>query len=376
VARDNSSALKAPYRKNRGAEAARKVAAVRALMSDRGLQTVVLRLPANHAWLSAGGRSDIIDIGSSGIADFVVTHDDVRLITHVNEVARLLEEEFSALSPSATVLQWSVDRRDHLPVGPTTAWDVADRPQDVSFIGAELALMRSRLTAEEIERAEALGRDTAECMTDALIDTDSRMSEYDAISRMTGHLLARGIEPVVLLAAGGERLTRHRHPLPTLEALGSLAMVVTCARRDGLIINATRFVSHGPLPASQQETLQRLLQVDVAFNAGTSAGRTVGAVFNEGIDAYATAGFAHDEWQNHHQGGLAGYLPREEVATENSETLISNGQMFAWNPSADGLKIEDTILTTPAGPQVLTVDPRWPSTTVEGMVRPLILEIT
>jgi Xaa-Pro aminopeptidase len=372
----NSSALRSPFRRDRGDEAARKVAAVRTLMSDRGLQAVVLRLPANHAWLSAGGRSDIIDVSSPGIADLIVTHEDVALVTHVNEVDRLLDEEFSALTPTATVLQWSADRRDHLPDGPATGWDVPDHPPGALFIGADLTDLRCHLTTEEIERAEVLGRDTAESMTDALLDTNPRMSEYDAIARMTGHLLARGIEPVVLLAAGGERLARHRHPLPTLEALGSLAMVVTCARRDGLIINATRFVSHGPLPASHREILQRLLQVDAAFNAGTTSGRSLGAVFTDGINAYGTAGFAHDEWQNHHQGGLAGYLPREEVATQSSGTLISHGQLFSWNPSAAGLKIEDTILTTPAGPQVLTVDPRWPSTTVEGMIRPLILEAT
>ena len=58
-------------------------------------------------------------------------------------------------------------------------------------------------------------------------------------------LVERGADAVVLLVAGQGRLPHHRHPLPTVEPLGRLAMVVVCARRQGLIASLTRFVSFG-----------------------------------------------------------------------------------------------------------------------------------
>jgi len=54
-------------------------------------------------------------------------------------------------------------------------------------------------------------------------------------------------------------------------------------------------------------------------------------------------GFA-DEWKLHHQGGPAGYEPREFVATPITDNVISAGQVFAWNPSiTGGVKSEDTV---------------------------------
>ena len=50
------------------------------------------------------------------------------------------------------------------------------------------------------------------------------------------------------------------------------------------------------------------------------------------------------------------------------------GQAFAWNPSAPSLKSEDTIVALEDGVEVLTVDRRWPTATVDDLARPLVLE--
>lgn len=39
------------------------------------------------------------------------------------------------------------------------------------------------------------------------------------------------------------------------------------------------------------------------------------------------------------------------------------------------MKIEDTVQLTESGLQVLTVDPRWPSTAVNGLLRPVTLQL-
>ena len=49
-------------------------------------------------------------------------------------------------------------------------------------------------------------------------------------------------------------------------------------------------------------------------------------------------------------------------------------QAFAWNPTAPGAKVEDTVLVRADGIEVLTVDPRWPTTSVGGLDRPVELD--
>ena len=51
------------------------------------------------------------------------------------------------------------------------------------------------------------------------------------------------------------------------------------------------------------------------------------------------------------------------------------GQAFTWNPSGPGVKIEDTVQLSESGLRVLTVDPRWPVTTVNGLERPATLQL-
>ena len=106
--------------------------------------------------------------------------------------------------------------------------------------------------------------------------------------------------------------------------------------------------------------------------------RSLGQIFERATAAYAKAGFA-DEWQLHHQGGPAGYEPREIVATPGATHVVAVGQTYAWNPSITGTKSEDTILVGEKGNEVLTTISGWPSlsATVDGqtMARPAILQI-
>ena len=92
-------------------------------------------------------------------------------------------------------------------------------------------------------------------------------------------------------------------------------------------------------------------------------------------DAYGDLGRS-EEILRHHQGGPTGYLSREEVSGPHS---LSSGlplrahMAFAWNPSVPGAKIEDTVLLTEQGIEVLTVSEGWPTRKVGRHLRPEIL---
>ena len=94
--------------------------------------------------------------------------------------------------------------------------------------------------------------------------------------------------------------------------------------------------------------------------AATEAGATGAHLFGVAAQAYADAGFAHEETR-HHQGGATGYRSREWIAHPASREIVQAQQAFAWNPSITGTKVEETVLLTPAGLEVLTSSPDWPS---------------
>ena len=83
-----------------------------------------------------------------------------------------------------------------------------------------------------------------------------------------------------------------------------------------------------------------------------------------------------DAIREHHQGGITGYLAREIVATPLTATELETGMAFAFNPSFQGVKLEDTFVLTPNGLENMTIDPNWPAATVQGRIRPLWLELT
>ncbi|WP_229508061.1 Xaa-Pro peptidase family protein [Massilia sp. Dwa41.01b] len=174
------------------------------------------------------------------------------------------------------------------------------------------------------------------------------------------------------MAAGARRLPLFRHPTPSHEPLGARAMLVFCARRRGLYANLTRFVSFGGEGSAPQEQ-SMLMEIEATGLAAVTPGKSLSAVYHAFDAAYRHADRekAIDE---HHQGGITGYLAREIVATPSTAASLEPGMAFAFNPSLAGLKIEDTFLLGPQGLDNLTLDPQWPAVNVHGRQRPLWLE--
>jgi antitoxin VapB len=90
--------------------------------------------------------------------------------------------------------------------------------------------------------------------------------------------------------------------------------------------------------------------------------------------AYGLNGFDELEWHKHHQGGPTGYLPRDWPANLGSTRQIALHQPIAWNPTGKGWKVEDTLITSADGIEILTIDPSWPTIAVDGRSRPGILQ--
>ncbi len=343
-----------------------KRARIKALLAEKGLEAVVLRKGANVAWIT-GGRAHIPTTLELSCMDVVVYPDRIVVVTNKIEAGRLKDEELSG-DEELIIVNWFEGRDAHLPKGSKIGVDGADSER--TNIQGDIENLRRNLNEFEVARLKEIGRDATEALEEAMLDVDTDESEVEVAGEIAEELWERNLEPVVLLVAGEDRIKKYRHPLPTTAKVGNLVMGVICARRKGLIASVTRLVHFGELTTELKDTYSRLLSVEAAFLDGTKPGATLAEAFKGGQVEYLKQGFDRDEWTNHHQGGPTGYLPRDFTAHEKTNQLIEVRNAIAWNPSAAGLKVEDTLVVTESGFEFVTGSSEWPSLEIAGRRRP------
>ena len=358
----------------RAAEVAAKLAILRTCLERSDAAAICLRGSDWFAWATAGASNAVLQTMETGVAEVLVTREEAVILTDEIEVARLREEEVPA-GFTFHVTPWAqVELRERYVLGLAGERPVlSDRPRNGEQ-PLPTSLLRRRLVLSDAEQARyrLLGREAAEAMTEVMRAARPEWTEYQLAGAGAAALWRRGIHPALVLAAGERRLPLYRHPTPSHEPLGARAMLVFCARRHGLYANLTRFVSFASLGTAPQDQ-QALMEVEATGLATVTPGKSLSAVYHSFDAAYKHAD-RQDAINEHHQGGITGYLAREIVATASTATELEEGMAFAFNPSFAGLKIEDTFLLGPQGLENITLDPQWPAVTVHGRQRPLWLE--
>lgn len=348
------------------------------LLARCDLDALLLQKTENFAWATCGADSHINTADSNGIASLLITKSDRFVVTNNIEARRLMQEEkLSERGWEFKVSPWfegedqiaSLTRR--MKLGADTSF-----PHALDLSG-EIASIRSQLTPEEGSRYRELGKLCAQGMRQSIDIVKPGMREYEIAGLLAQSVESKGVQAVVNLIATDERIFSYRHPLPTSKQLQNYAMLILCGRKWGLICSVTRLIHFGSLPDDVRHKAETVARIDAEMIAATRPDSTLGNVFSRAQLAYAAAGFP-DEWKLHHQGGSAGYAPREVTATPASTEPIYLGQAFAWNPSITGAKSEDTILIGEGSNEIITEMTDWPSIEVQVgeqiIKRPAILE--
>jgi Xaa-Pro aminopeptidase len=358
-------------------EVQQKLTSVRNWMSETKTDAVRLKGCDWFSWITAGASNVVLLAAETGIAEVLVTGDRALILTNQIESARLDEEE---LPPGFEIVtsQWfdshGIERlvKKHTP---GNARIFSDRPTlGETILPASFYELRFQLLPQEIERYRSLGRDAATAMTEALKMAEPSWSEERLAAEGAKSLLMRGIHPALILASGEERLPLRRHPTPSQKLLKGRGMMVFCARRHGLYANLTRFICFRPETAQEKENLRQVAEIESLIFSWLKPGVKLSEVFGQIKQTYEQRGFSN-QVELQHFGGLTGYLSREVVARpEHCDTELRVGQAFAFNPTLPGAKIEDTVLLTPKGLEILTADPIWPTRTVAQSERPRALE--
>jgi Xaa-Pro aminopeptidase len=361
-----------------------KLKQIDGLLAERDLDGLLIRQTANFAWMTCGAASYVNVAASEGAASLLILPGARYLVTDNIEAPRLeAETQLCEQGWAFHIDGWHTAGSIHrMPLNGLAAGLRlgADVPYPGAVdLSADLRRLRTNLHPAEQARFRTLGRLCAGAMDRAVRAVKPGMMEFEIAALLAAQTQRSGVLPIVNLIATDERISRFRHPLPTARRLDKYAMLVLCGRQHGLVCSITRLVHFGSLPDDLRRKAEAVAGVDAAFIAATQPGRMLSEVFQAGREAYVAAGYP-DEWRLHHQGGPAGYEPREAIATPDTHDVIAAGQAYAWNPSITGTKSEDTILVGEDGFENLTEIDGWPTVEVDAgehtIPRPAILEIT
>jgi len=347
-----------------------KVERLLQLISKEGMGGVLINSQPNFAWLSAGGTNGIDHSREPGAGTLLICRDGRRFVlANRIELARLMTEQLNGQGYEPIDFAWEDEKAnsslvadlahslltDQLPLGSDLAL-----ASTVRVVDTAIARARYKLTAAEIDRFRALGRDAGEAIGKMARSITPGLSEHEVANQAAAALANIGADSVVTLVAADDRLRHFRHPTPTDLRWEKTLMVVVCARRGGLIASLTRIVCAGSVPDNLKQRTRATAGVKEKLLAATKPGVSGADLYEVAARAYSDVGFPGEE-HLHHQGGAAGYRTRDWVAHPSCTERVQAGQAFAWNPSITGSKVEETCVAFEDGIEIITTTQGWPA---------------
>jgi len=366
-----------------------RIGLIQAFLKDHNYDGVLLTRADNFAMATAGKRNYVSlcsDMGASAL--FVTQKGETYFVGNNIEETRVIAEELRPYDCEIRSFLWFEDSAPALVAREFTGTLVSDDGSLGKNVNGEMAYIRSLLTVNELEKCRHLGKLAAETITIATENTEPGMAEADIAAILIAEGAHRRCQVPIALIAADRRITKFRHPLPTTAPLlpdrmhevqvRGYVMIVLSLLKEGLVVSVTRFKQVGDLPERIPSAYARICGVDTLIHEATEPGKTMGEVFAACQEAYSAMRFSSTEWHNHHQGGTAGYAGRTCKASPDESFPILDtswekkvhditgidaafAQAFAWNPSAPGVKSEDTFLLMPdGGKEIITRTPALP----------------
>jgi len=361
----------------------RRLFALRAQLADAGLDALLITNVVNVVYLS-GLRASA--------AALVVTPDDATLVTdfRYQEAARLRLGAGDA--PSGVHLEIVDQTYDQ------TIVDVI-RSLGMRAIGVESAHLTIKRfhwlqqaldgacslepTDRQVERLRVV-KDEAEIMT--MREAARRLSavaleawsgvvcgrtEREVAADIDAALVRAGFDRPAfetIVASGPNSALPHARPTPRRLQRGEPVLLDFGGVYDGYCVDLTRTRVLGPAPAALRRLHEAVAASQAAAIEAIRPGTTASAVDTAAREALAARGFGRDAF-GHGTGHGLGLEVHEEPriaprgSGERTDAPLEAGMIFtvepgAYVPGLGGVRIEDDVLVTPGGVEILTSAPR------------------
>lgn len=357
------------------APTAQRRKALRALLAEHDLDALLVTTLVNVRYLSGfSGSAGELLVARDPERDLFVTDGryDAQSAAQVPDVARLVV-------PPATWLADALRSGERLGLeAHTVSWQRARSiEQQVSGVVAaprlveQLRLVKDETEIDALARACAAG-DTAWAGMSTWLAPG--MTEREAALRLNSSMIAAGAQWRafdMIFASGSNSAVPHHRPTDRMMEPGDLIKVDFGGIVDGYHSDMTRMASIGDPGWKLREVFEVVRRSQQAGLDAVTPGATTADVdraCRAVIDEAGYAGtFIHGTGHGvgleiHEDPFLRPDSPRPEVSSSASVTLQPGMAVTVepgvYLPGVGGVRIEDSLVVTPAGPDVLTRTPK------------------
>lgn len=337
-----------------------KIEAIRTSLKEKQFDGIEIKSQANFSLITRG-RGFIGLASTLACGSLFITLDHIYLVTENIEANRLFNEQLGE-NPLIKVLAfpWDEPNKRAVIVGVITGGLKIASENDLE---TELFTLRTIMSTYDLKEYQKLCLEAAEILESICKNLKRGMSEYELAGIIAHDLWRANIEPITTLIGFDERAQLYRHPVMHGNLLKNYALVGICGRRNGLIVSISRDVL---IDKDEEMMLKhaKCAMVNAAFTNRLKVGNSLEDVFINGVNQYGEQGYPL-EYKEHHQGGLTGFIPREIRANAGCIHIISENEVYAFNPTIQGAKCEDTVLVTNDGVKVMTYTGNYDYVTCE-----------
>ena len=323
---------------------------------------IVIGTQSNFSWLSCGGTSKIVLTSDIAAVYCVLTKDKRYVIGYSMDVPRNIEEELEGMGFEPVILRWYENSLEgkvaELVKGKKVLSDI---PLDCAAANFKAFYdLHYPLTEWEITRYRAINQEAEKILRHVVDQTRPGMLETQVEAMITSEFFNAGYFPVVNLLGSDERIYKYRHLIAKEKKIDKYLLLILVMRKYGLNSVFTRSVYFGD---SLPEEIAQKFNAASTIAANCIAHSVPGTRFSDILEMqkslYSELGYP-DEWKNHFQGGVNGYVINDSTLCFDTDAVMVADQTYNWFVTITGVNTEDTYLSREKGGEILTTSGAWP----------------
>jgi len=339
-----------------------KEARVRSFLEQNDLDAMLIGRKDNFAWFTCGGNNEVVKPTEAGFAVLVITRDGARMIAHVMDGRRIIDEELNGYDLEYTPVRWYdgqlLEKAALLIRNMRVISDVFC--EGATYDPRTIQNMHYPLTDMELQRLKKLGSITDRVLRSIAEEIKPGMREVDVAAMLLSEYTSRGIACDVLLIGSDERVSKYRHPVPSEKPIQRHVLLHPAICGWGLHANVTRQVYFNSVPEEIERRYDAACRIQAASIAQCVPGRRFQDILEVQKRLYEETGYA-DEWRNHFQGAVTGYILADPTPSLDPHACISANQAYDWFITITGVKVEELSINTGDSREVCSASGQWPT---------------
>ncbi len=332
------------------------------LMEAEHYGAVVIGTQTNFSWLTCGGTSRVLLTTDAAAVYLVITERERYVVAHTMDGSRNLEEELEGMGFQPAFRKWIEEPLEEVVLNLIDDRKVLTDVPLGEEVGQPSAFYQLHypFTEGDMERFREVDSDAEKLMRRVVDRTKPGMLETDVEAMMMCEYAQAGYFPIVLLVGSDERLFKYRHMIPQPKPIENYLMIVIAFRKYGLNAVLTRSAYFGDhLPTEIADKFEAASIIEANCIAHSTPGTKFASILEMQKELYAEVGYP-DEWKNHFQGGITGYVVNDlSLCFDPTATMVKD-QTYNWFITITGVNTEDTYLSHGEDGEILTATGAWP----------------